>query len=84
MQYDHALGREGNMKNLYNQINKTNNTVFNNKTEADEKHEESVDGLIDIAEVASDEYEALAELGEMIADIYDALAELGELIAEGE
>lgn len=57
MQYDHALGREGNMKNLYNQLNKTNNTVFNNKIEADENNlrvEQSLTDL-DIATMESEQ-----------------------------
>lgn len=82
MNYNPELGIFGNIKKLFTESNKTNNKVFNNKVEADTKHDESVNGLLDVAEVASDESEALAELGGMVADLYEAVAELGELIAE--
>ena len=38
MKYDPSLGIIGNLKCLFDERNKTNNKVFNNKAEADSNH----------------------------------------------
>lgn len=84
MKYDPSLGIIGNLKCLFDERNKTNNKVFNNKAEADSNHKESVDAICEIASLGSDGTDASIELADMVAELYDAVAEIGELIAEKE
>jgi hypothetical protein len=84
MKYKPELGIIGNIKLLFTERNKTNNNVFNNKATADANHEESIEGLCEIAEIASDETDASTELAEMVAELYEAVAELGDIVASKE
>ena len=84
MKYNPELGIFGNLNLLFTERNKTNNNVFNNKSTADANHEESIEGLCEVAEITSDETDASTELAEMVAELYEAVAELGEIVAPKE
>lgn len=82
MQYNPTLGILGNIRQLFTERNQTNNHIFNNKAEADNRFSEDEDGTLDIASAISDEADATTEIAEMLSEIMDAVAELAEVITE--
>lgn len=77
MKYKPELGLFGNVKRALSELTKTNNTVFNNKAEADRKLAEN---LAEADETAIELYEAQAEQEAINAAQDEALIEIYEMM----
>jgi len=70
MKYNPSIGLFGNVKQLFTESNKTNNTVYNNKAMADQVQASNEDLMCELDSI------------DRIAEIEEALIELESMITE--
>lgn len=81
MEYNPRLRTIDNLDILFKEQQKTKNSLYTFNSQLNDKHIDSIDGLLDLAEVSSDDTDATTELAGLITELYDAVAELGNALA---
>ena len=81
MEYNPRLRTIDNLDILFKEQQKTKNSLYTFNSQLNDKHIDSIDGLLDLAEVSSDDTDATTELAGLITELYDAVAELGNTLA---
>lgn len=77
MRYKPELGMFGNIERAFKELNKTNNKVFNNKSEVELALAESDEIAIELYEAHLAQEAVNAEQDEAIIEIYETMGGLG-------